>query len=235
MKSNKNNSSSNNNNHCGKSNFCHRNEDALQSAINFAAAHKSCALDIWTDILDSLGHLYKLKRLRPKEPASVTWWTKRAATAAAPAAQLRDIKQNLKGFAPQNGNGWQLATGNWHWALGERQQSEGASLLEPESFAFSRWVLSSLCISAFSLFDHFSNVWPQQRQVGSQSWPKEGHFCWGKTRNDAVTRHDKLCARLFDNLWCKTAKLIVQMLQIVDELKSSMSVVFKNFLQMITV
>lgn len=120
---------------------CHNSSS--QSAINSGAGHKSCGV-LWTfeqtfstvwDICTSC----KLRRQRCKEHREAEGEREgeretRSAACDVQRQQLRDIKQNLKGFAPQNGN-WQLAMGHaaGRGKRAKRQQSRRASSLASPS------------------------------------------------------------------------------------------------------
>lgn len=141
---------------------CHNSSS--QSAINSGAGHKSCGV-LWTfeqtfstvwDICTSC----KLRRQRCKEHTEREGEREgeretRSAACDVQRQQLRDIKQNLKGFAPQNGN--------WQWATGRGMQPDVASgqkgnKAEELQASLLLLLLLSRCFSAFLLFDHFSNV-----------------------------------------------------------------------------
>lgn len=68
--------------------------------------------------------------------------------------QLRDIKQNLKGFAPQNGN-WQLAMGNGQLDGAGRQSDVASGQKGNKAEELQAWVSPSPSPSPLDAFRHF--------------------------------------------------------------------------------
>lgn len=145
----------------------------------------------------------KLRRQRCKEHREAEGEREtRSAACDVQRQQLRDIKQNLKGFAPQNGN-WQLAMGNGQpdgacsrtWQAGKKATKQKSFKL---GFSFSFCSLDAFrhfCfLIIFQMFRGPALAGRRTLQVPRGGEGRRG-LCGVERQEKLQGRHDKLCAR----------------------------------------